>query len=69
MRSGERLVQVQMQYVKSHVTRTHDSKKRIHVGTAPVSDGQSHFWCHFLPQTPPALPEYGQLPEPERFWM
>lgn len=43
--------------------------QRIHVGTAPVSDGQSHFWCHFLPQTPPALPEYGQLPEPERFFV
>ncbi len=25
-----------MQYVKSHVTRTHDSKKRIHVGTVVI---------------------------------
>ena len=40
-----------------------------HSGTAPVSDGQSHFWCHFLLQTPLTLPEYGRLPEPERFFV
>ena len=41
----------------------------LHGGTAPVADGQSHFWCHFLPETPPALPEYGTLQDPERLFV
>lgn len=53
-----------------------------HFGTAPVSEGQSHYWCHFvLPKgwslfeaegTPPreegyyVLPEYGRIADFER---
>ena len=42
---------------------------RTHYGTAPVCDGQSHFWCHFLTDMPLSLPEYGHLREAERFFV
>lgn len=54
-----------------------------HYGTAPASDGQSHFWCHVLlpenytiaehedfPQTDCCiLPEFGILPHAEKYYI
>jgi AraC-like DNA-binding protein len=38
-----------------------------HVGTEPVTPGQSHFWCHFhMPEGTTELPIYGRLQNPDR---
>lgn len=63
IRQGER------EYILRRGTYLLLQPHQTHWGTAPVADGQSHFWCHFLPQTPPALPEYGQLQDPERLFV
>ena len=36
VRCGERLMQIEVHHIKSHVSRTNDAHKRIHVGSIIV---------------------------------